>query len=387
MGVLNSINFFEQTMKVEFFRHNLEEEDFKNAKEALEGIFLSTGEWTREFENAFADYVGLQHIVGVTSCTAALHLSLLASKIGRGDEVITTPMSFVATSHAIEHTGARPVFVDVEKETGNIDEAKIEAAITRNTKVILPVHLYGQLCDMRKIRTIADKHGLLVIEDAAHAIESERDGYRSGELGHFACFSFYATKNITSGEGGAIGVHTPEQAELLGKLRLHGMSTGAADRYTKLYQHYDVEIEGWKYNMDNIQASLLLHQLEKIEERLRRREQICQSYERGFSPHPRIRLLKVLPGSKSARCLFTILVHPQKRDEIMHEIQNKGIGIAINFRAIHLMKYYRDKYGYKAGDFPVAEDIGASTITLPLYPKLTNEEVDYVIQSVVDVVE
>jgi len=373
--------------KIEFFRHNLEEKDFKNAREALEGIFLSTGEWTKDFEGRFAQYLGIPHVVGVTSCTAALHLSLLASNIGKGDEVITTPMSFVATSHVIEHTGARPVFVDVEKETGNIDVGKIEAAITERTKAILPVHLYGQLCDMRTIRAIADKHGLSVIEDAAHAIESERDGYRSGELGDFACFSFYATKSITSGEGGAISVHTLKKAELLRKLRLHGMSSGAADRYTKLYRHYDVEMEGWKYNMDNIQASLLLHQLENIEERLRRREEICQRYEQAFSACPHIRLLRVLPGSKSARCLFTILVPPDRRDESMQAIQNKGVGIAINFRTIHLMKYYRDKYGYKAGDFPVAEDIGASTITLPLYPKLTDEEIDYVIQSVVDVVQ
>jgi len=241
------------------------------------------------------------------------------------------------------------------------------------------------MCDMRKIRKIADKHGLAVIEDAAHAIEAARDGVRPGELGNAACFSFYATKNITSGEGGAASTNDEDIAEKLQKLRLHGMSKGAAERYSRRYEHWDMEMLGWKYNMSNIQAALLLGQLENIDKTWERRESICRMYEDAFGGSPQIFYMKVLPGSKSARHLFTILVSSEKRDKILWGLQEKEIGVAINFRAIHLMKYYRETFGYKEGMFPVAEKIGDSTITLPLYPRLTNEEVHYVIQSVKEV--
>ena len=244
------------------------------------------------------------------------------------------------------------------------------------------MHLYGQLCDMKKIRRVADKHHLAIIEDAAHAVEAVRDGVKPGGLSDTACFSFYATKNITSGEGGAIITDNEEIAGTLRKLRLHGMSKGAAERYTKRYEHYDMELLGWKYNMDNIQAALLLNQIDNIERNLARREEICNAYEQAFEGVPGVTCMKVLPGSKSGRHLFTVLVPPDKRDTVLGRLQDKGIGVAVNFRAIHLLSYYRQNYGYKRGMFPVAEDIGDRTITLPLYPKLTAEEIEYVIESV-----
>lgn len=369
-------------MKVEFFRHNLDDNDRANVDKVLRGLFLTTGEVTKEFEQKFADYLKIEHIVGVTSCTAALHLALLAAGVKSGDEVITTPLSFISTANAVEYVGARPVFVDVEPGTGNIDVDQVEKAITKKTKAIIPVHLYGQLCDMKKISTIADCHHLTIIEDAAHAIEAERDGYRSGKYGDFTCFSFYAIKNMTSGEGGAIAVHDGEKAELLKKLRLHGMSKDAADRYAKKYEHYDMEMLGWKYNMTNIQAAMMLHQLEKLEERRQRREELYRRYEEVFSGISGIQLIKTLPGVKSARYLFTVLVAPNRRDEVMHQLQEKGVGVAVNFRPIHLMKYYREKYHYQPGGFPNAEYIGARTITLPLYPNLKAEEQEYVIDAV-----
>ena len=369
-------------MKVEFYKHTIGQEDIDNAAKVLNSLFLTTGETVEEFEKKFSQYLGCKCTVGVTSCTAALHLSLLGYGIGPGDEVITTPMTFIATANAVIFTGATPVFVDVEPETGNINADLIEGAITSRTKAILPVHLYGQMCDMKRLREIADKHHLVIIEDAAHAIEASRDGIRPGELGDAACFSFYTTKSITSGEGGAVSTNNRETAERLKKLRLHGMSKGAAERYAKRYEHWDMEMLGWKYNMDNIHAALLLNQLENIEKYLQRREEICRSYEEAFRNSQRVACLRVLPNSRSARHMFTILVPPEKRDSVLWQLQKKGIGVAVNYRAIHLLTFYRQTYGYRNGMFPVAERIGDSTITLPLYPKLTDEEAWYVIEAV-----
>lgn len=372
--------------KIEFFKHNVSQKDIDNVCEVLKTIFLSTGETVDEFEKRFARYLGSEYAVGVTSCTAALHLSLLAFGIGPGDEVITTPMTFIATSNVIIQAGAKPVFVDAEPETANINANLIEAAITPRTKAILPVHMYGQMCDMRRIKQIAVKHNLIVIEDAAHTIEANRDGIKPGQSGDAACFSFYTTKSITSGEGGAISVHDKRIADILKQLRLHGMSKGASERYSKRYEHWDMELLGWKYNMFNIQAALLLNQLEDIDTFRQRREEICRKYEAAFHDLNGVSCLKIMPGSKSARLMFTILVPPERRDEILWRLQEKGIGVAVNYRAIHLLTYYRKTYGYKRGMFPVAERTGDSTISLPLYPRLTGDEVERVIGTVKEVV-
>lgn len=369
-------------MRIEFYRHSIDENDIKRVNEVLNSIFITTGDVVRDFENEFEAYLGMENVIGVTSCTAALQLSLLAWGIGGGDEVITTPMSFCATANAIIHAGATPVFVDVEKETGNINAELIENKITRKTKAILPVHLYGQMCDMKRIRQIADKYGLIVIEDAAHCIEGVRDGVKVGQLGDAACFSFYATKNITSGEGGAIATNDFDRAELLRMLRLHGIDKSAADRYTKKYQHWDMPVLGWKYNMDNIQAALLLGQLRRIEKLWRRRDEIYRRYEDAFGSLKEIELMKTVPNSRHARHLFTIQVPENKRDTMLIALQEKGIGVAVNYRAIHLLKYYREKFGYKEGNFPVSEKIGNRTISIPLYPNLTDAEVNYVIKTI-----
>jgi len=373
-------------MKIEFFKHNIDREDINRAAEVLNSIFLTTGSVVEEFEKGFSLYLDIPFTIGVTSCTAALHLCLLAWGIGHGDEVITTPMSFCSTSNAVIHTGATPVFVDVEEETGNINAELIESKITGKTKAIMPVHLYGQMCDMKRIRRIADKYHLAVIEDAAHCIEGVRDGIKAGKLGDAACFSFYATKNITSGEGGAIVTANFDKAELLRMLRLHGIDESAIDRYTKKYEHWDMSMLGWKYNMDNIQASLLVGQLKRIDDLWKRRDEIYRRYEGAFASVKGIRLMKTMPHSRHARHLFTIQVPEKKRDSMLHTLQKKGVGVAVNFRAIHLLKYYRKKFGYKEGDFPVAEKIGNRTISIPLYPKLKDVEVDYVIKTVKEVI-
>lgn len=373
--------------KIEFFRHNIEDHDIERVSDVLRSIFLTTGERVKEFEEKFSAYLDTKYTVGVTSCTAALHLSLIAAGIGPGDEVITTPMSFCATANAILHAGARPVFVDVEEDTGNINAELIENSITERTKAIIPVHLYGQMADMKKIKEIADKYNLKIIEDAAHSIEAERDGIKPGQVSFTACFSFYATKNITSGEGGAISTNSKDIAESLRMLRLHGIDKSAIDRYTKRYQHWDMPVLGWKYNMDNIQAALLIGQLERIDELWKRREHLWRLYEDELRGIKDIKLLKTVPNSRHARHLFTVLVPSGKRDEILWRLQEAGIGVAVNYRPIHLLSYYRKTFSYKDGDFPVAEDIGARTISLPLYPLLKEEELKTVCNTLKKIME
>ena len=370
-------------MKIEFYKHVINGEDIRRVNKVLRSLFLTTGEAVANFEGRMQEYLGIKNVVGVTSCTAALHLSLLAWGIGEGDEVITTPMSFCATSNVIIHAGAKPVFVDVEEKTGNINSELIEPGITKKTKAIIPVHLYGQMCDMRKIRQIADRYGLAVIEDAAHCIEGIRDGIRVGQCGDAACFSFYATKNITSGEGGAVATNDSGRAELLKMLRLHGIDKSAIDRYTKRYSHWDMPLLGWKYNMDNIHAALLLGQVGRIGELWEKREKIWRRYEDAFGSVRELKIMKTVPNSRHARHLFTVNVPAARRDSILFALQKRGIGVAVNYRPIHLLKYYRERYGFKKGDFPVAEKIGETTISLPLYPKLKNSEADYVIQAVI----
>ena len=365
--------------KVEFFRHNIGTEEIERVTNVLQSLFLTTGNEVAEFEERLAIFLGLPYTVAVTSCTAAMQLALLAAGVGEGDEVITTPLTFVGTSNSVIMAGGTPVFADVDRATGNIDPQAVENAVTERTKAIIPVHLYGQMCEMDRIREIADRHGLTVIEDAAHSLEAEWNGKKPGHYGDFACFSFYATKNITSGEGGAISAKDHESVDLLRKLRLHGLETSAADRHTSHFEQYDVSVLGWKYNMDNIHAAILVEQVKRIDTLLARRREIYDRYKEALGGVEGIGLQEVRPEAYHACHLFTILVDPKKRDTIMNGLQDRGVGISINFHPIHLMTYYMDRYGYKKGMFPVAEEIGSRTISLPLYPKLSDEEVSYVI--------
>jgi UDP-4-amino-4-deoxy-L-arabinose-oxoglutarate aminotransferase len=369
-------------MKVEFYKHDIEESDIRAVSAAMRAPILTTGQTVYEFEKRFAEYTSNEFAIGLMSGTHALELALRLYDIGQGDEVITTPLSFIATSNAIIQAGAHPIFVDVETSTGNIDADLIEQAITAKTRALLIVHLYGVMCDIKKLRAIADKYHLILIEDAAHCIEGSREGFRSGNLGDVACFSFYATKNITSGEGGAISVHHASQAELLRTLSLHGMDKSAEKRYQNKYQHWDMKTLGHKANMSNIQAAMLLGQLERLDDQWEKREKICRIYEHAFSEMKGVSFPVVPQNAKSARHLFTIWVDPSRRDEILLRLQEQGVGVAVNYRAIHLLQYYREKFGFKRGDYPQAEHIGDSTITLPLYSKLTDKEIKYVIEAV-----
>lgn len=372
-------------MKIEFYKHNVGDREIKLVEKVLRSLFLTTGSYVDKFEQSLASYLHTKYVVGLTSCTAALHLSLLAAGVRKGDEVITTPMSFVATANSILMAGAKPVFVDVEADTGNIDANLIEAAITKRTKAILPVHLYGQMVDMKRILTIAKKYNLVVIEDAAHALESERDGIKPGQKSFGACFSFYATKSITSAEGGAFATNSESIAKLVKKLRSHGITSELAQRVRTGLKTYDVDVLGWKYNMDNIQASLLLPQVKKINTLRNRREQIARLYRKAFEDVDGLDLPKDHKGVHG-RHIFPIWVNTKKRDKILHYLIKNGVGAVINYPAIHLFSFYRNEFKLKKGMFPHAEEIAIREISLPLYSKLKKTEVSYVVKVVKEAV-
>ncbi len=373
-------------MPVDFYRHSLGDDEKAAVSSVLDSLFLTTGQRVYEFEGLFESYLGVPAVVATAHCTASLHLAMLAAGIGPGDEVITTPMTFIASSNAVLYVGGTPVFVDVDPAAGNLDPARVEDAITPRTKAIVAVDLYGLLADHVALRALADRHGLALIEDAAHCIEGRRDGYGPGQLADYACFSFYATKNLTCGEGGAISAREASKKALLRQLGSHGMSRNAADRYAGRYEHWDMERLGWKYNLSNIQAAMLIPQLPKLAARLERREAICRRYEAAFEVLPGVDFPRVPDGVTSSRHLFTIWVEPQKRDATLRAIQARGVGVAVNYRAVHLTRYYRERFGFRRGLFPNAESIGDRTITLPLWPAMTEADIDEVIAAVTETV-
>ncbi len=369
-------------MAVDFYRHSLGEDEKAAVRGVLDSLFLTTGQRVYAFENAFEEYLGVAAVVCTAHATASLHLAMLAAGIGPGDEVVTTPMTFLSSSNAIVYAGGTPVFVDVDPATANIDPSAVEAAITPRTRAIVAVDLYGLMADMVALRAIANRHSLALVEDAAHCVEGRRDGFGPGQLADYGCFSFYATKNLTCGEGGAITARDGAKKNLLRQLSSHGMSKNAADRHAGKYQHWDMERLGYKYNLSDVNAALLLPQLPKLADWLSRREEICRRYEAAFREAPGISFPVVPDGAVSGRHLFTIWVEAVKRDAVLAGIQARGIGVAVNYRAVHLTKFYRERFGFRRGMFPEAERIGDSTITIPLWPAMTDAQVDEVIAAV-----
>jgi dTDP-4-amino-4,6-dideoxygalactose transaminase len=365
-------------MKIPFFQHDLGRAELDAVAEVLAGPLLTTGAVVSTFEQRFANYLGCREVVAVSSCTGALHLSLRALGIGPGDEVITTPMTFIATATAVIEAGATPVLVDVEPDTGLLDPTRVEAAINERTRAILPVHLYGQMCDMRALRTLADRHGVHLIEDSAHCIEGSRDDIRPGQLGDTACFSFYATKNLTCGEGGAIATNDEALARRLRLLRLHGMTKTAADRAREGYSHWDMTVLGWKYNLDNIHAALLLPQMERLESNWTKRSALARRYGALLADLPGIDRACTRPGVRHAHHLFPVQVGAGQRDAVISGLSERGIGVVVNYRAIHLLTWFRERFHFKRGDFPNAERIGDRTLSLPLYPAMPCHHVEEV---------
>lgn len=357
------------------------EDEIAEVVETLRSGWIGTGPRAKRFEQMMLDYTGGKNAVALNSCTAALFLSLVALGIGEGDEVITTPMTFAATANSIVHTRARPVFVDVIRETMLIDPSLIEKSITPRTRAIMPVHLAGRPCAMDEIMRIAGKHGLFVIGDAAHAIEAQQHGQCVGALGDAGCFSFYATKNVTTAEGGMVITHDPKLAEKIRIMSLHGMSADAHLRFgSSGYRHYDVLLPGYKFNMTDLQAALGIHQLGRVERAWARRNEIWNYYRSNLAHLPLILPAEDEPGTRHARHLYTIIVDQKQcgksRDQVLQALKEENIGAGVHYTALHLHSWYRTKFGFRAGDFPNAEWIGERTLSLPLSAKLSDTDVE-----------
>jgi dTDP-4-amino-4,6-dideoxygalactose transaminase len=374
-----------------FGRPALEEDEIADVVATLRSGWVGTGPRVGQFEREFAAYVGSKHALALNSCTAALHLSMIAAGVGPGDEVVTTPMTFAATANAIVHTGATPAFVDCDRRTLNIDPQRLEAAITPRTKAIVPVHFAGRPCEMAPILATAERHGLVVIGDAAHAIESTYRGRHVGLLGSAACFSFYVTKNITTVEGGMVTTDDDAWADKIQTYGLHGLSKGAWKRYgDEGFVHYQVLFPGFKYNMTDLQASIGLRQLGRIEPYAARRLAIWERYDAAFRDLPLETPAPEEAGTRHARHLYTLLLDVDRlragRDRIADELKQEGIGTGIHYISLHLHPYYRDRFGFAPEAFPGARAVSERTLSIPLSARLTGQDVEDVITAVRKVV-
>ena len=374
-----------------FHRAIIGEEEIAEVTATLRSGWLTTGPRTKAFENKFCHYIGCSHAIALNSCTAGLHLALEAAGVKAGDEVITSPVSFASTANVIVHCGASPVFVDVESDSLNISPDLIEKSITSRTKALIPVHFAGHPCEMDRILQIADAYGLTVIEDAAHALEAEYGERKIGTLSPFTAFSFYATKNITTGEGGMLAVADQELAEMVRTLSLHGISRDAWKRYSdEGYRHWEIFYAGYKYNMFDLQAAIGLHQMDRMEAWWETRRKYVALYNASFQEIPEVELLDVKPGVKHAYHLYPVLLKLDMlnahRDLIMNAVQAENIGIGIHFRAIHLHPFYQKRYGFAPGILPVAEDASHRELSLPLYPSMSEDDLRDVVAVVKKVI-
>jgi dTDP-4-amino-4,6-dideoxygalactose transaminase len=351
-------------------------EEVNAVAETVKSGWLTMGAKVAEFEKKFAEYSGVKHAVSVNSCTAGLHLANIAAGLKPGDEVITTPITFAATVNMIIHVGAKPVLVDVDKDFQCIDTDKIQAAITKKTKAIVPVHFAGNPCDMKAIMEIAEDNKLQVIEDAAHSVGGSYDGKKMmGSLGNLTSFSFYATKNMTTGEGGMVTTNDDALAARIKILRLHGMNRDAWKRYTAAGSwYYDIVEPGWKDNMTDVDAALGLVQLKRLDKFCKQRKEIADTYAKLLKDLPLI-----LPKDKAGKVwhIYPIQVKNADRGKVIDQLKEYNIGTSVFFIPIHYHPAY--KYlGYKKGDFPVSEAYFNKTLALPLYPHLKKEDIKYV---------
>lgn len=365
------------------------EEEIEAVAAAIRSRWLTRGPLTERFEHHLSSYLDGVRVVAVNSCTAGLYLALMAAGIGPGDEVITTPYTFAASVNVIVHVGATPVLVDIDPKTGNIDPGAVEAAIGERTRAILPVHFAGHPADLDAMNRMRDHHGLTIIEDAAHAIGARHRGRRVGTHGNLTAFSFYATKNLTTGEGGALVVPDPEMAEHVRLLSLHGMSRHAWNRYSEAGSwHYDVVAAGFKFNMTDVDAAMGLVQLRRLDAMQERRRQIAARLHQGLEGLP-LTLPTVAPEAEHAWHLYPVRLHLEAihgtRGDVVEELKTKNIGTSVHFIPIHLHSYYQNRYGWQSGQFPRAEAYYQSEISLPLYPTMSDGDVDDVVEAVRDV--
>lgn len=372
-------------MKVDYHRTSISPDDIQRLTNVMQSGMLTTGQVTQKFEEQLSKFLGRQHCVGTTNCTSSLEAAIRYYDIGEGDEVLVPSMSYVSSAHCAAIAGAKPIFVESDPQTGLLDISDMESKITENTKAIIPVHLYGVMPDMKRIQEITSARGIKIIEDAAHAIEAERDDYSPGGIGNSAHFSFYATKNMACGEGGALVTDDQQLYEWVQKARRGGVTKDVSSRSSKRrYQHYDVGMVSGKFNMTNIDASLLLGQLTRINDNWDKRNTIYQRYTEQLQEIEGITIPHIPAEAKSAHHLYVILVQRGTREDVFDLLGEHNIGVALNFRPIHLMKIYREKYGWREGNLPIAEDWGERCISLPMYPSLTDGEINYVCETLKD---
>ena len=377
---------------VAFARPDIGQAEIDAVADALASGWLTSGPRVDEFERRFADYVGAPHAVAVSSCTAGLHLSLLAVGVGPGAEVVTTPLTFCATANAVIHAGATPVFADVEPDTMNLDPDAVQEALTSRTAAILPVHFAGRPVDVQALDRLARDHDAYLIEDAAHALGASDQGIPVGAAGNLTCFSFYSTKNLTTGEGGMVTTAFADRAERVRVAGHHGLRQSAWSREAAgRSPDYDVVCPGFKYNMTDLQAAIGLQQLVRLPQLLARREAIWQRYDRGLAPFPVSRPLAAAAGTTHARHLYTILVDPVEcgwsRDQLQRHLAARGVQTSIHFRSLHLHPYYAERFSLRRGMFPRAERISSQTLSLPLSSTLTDAEVDRVVGELAEALE
>jgi dTDP-4-amino-4,6-dideoxygalactose transaminase len=358
----------------------------------LRSGWLGTGPKVALFETRFRDYIGAPHALALHSCTAALHLSMVAIGLEPGDEVIVPSMTFAATANAVIHAGGKPVLADVDRRTMCLDPDEVARRITPRTRAIIPVHFAGRACEMGALLELAARHGLRVIEDCAHAIETLHHGRHAGALGNLGCFSFYVTKNMVTGEGGMITTSNPAWAARIKMLALHGLSADAWKRFSdEGFKHYEVMEPGFKYNMMDLQAAIGLHQLDRVETNLEARRRIWAGYDEAFADLPVFLPLPEEDGTRHGRHLYTLLLDTDRlratRDEVQAALHHQRIGTGIHYRAVHMHHYYRETFGFAPGDLPNSEWISNRTLSLPLSPKLSEADVESVVFAVRNTLE
>ncbi len=382
--------------QVPFHRPFIGPEEEAEVIDTLRSGWITTGPKVKRFEREFAEYVGARRALAVAHCTGALHLALFGLNIGPGDEVITTPFTFTATAEVMGYQGARPVFVDIDPVTFNIDPVRIEEALAsgrhKQVKALMPVHFAGQACDMDRLRAIARRHSLKIIEDAAHAVGSAREiegrgMVRIGTLSDLTCFSFYATKNITTAEGGMITTEDDALAERIAVASLHGMDRDAWKRYDSSGSwYYEIHDTGFKYNLSDVHAAIGLAQLKRSDEFMRRRAAIARTYNEAFAADSALETPVTEPGVEHAWHLYVLRLRPEHlridRNRFVELLRAKGVGTSVHCIPLHTMHVYQERYGYRAGDFPVAEEVFSRCLSLPIYPAMSPEDVSYVCETV-----